>query len=321
MKSAIGGFTVWLVLLKLMTRGYAELTWIDALFLFAPLAIVPLGLELTSRLERGISPSALERLARICQVPAAYCAAAAFLFSPGRIAGSLAGVYLLFCAALGLAGLGRIFRGGYRRLQLASPAVAFLSLPIGGAWLVASRLGLQPLGFHEPIVLLTAVHFHYAGFAAAMMVRPVARVVAPADSNGDSRGAAVRVFRVFAVGVLLGPAMLAIGFLLGPQWKLVVASLLALSEVALAIAFVASFRRVMRAAVRLLLGAASASMVVSMVYAVIWAVGEYPLQPFVGIPTMALVHGSINAFGFALCGLLGWTLAAGESATHAEGMR
>jgi len=32
-------------------------------------------------------------------------------------------------------------------------------LLVGGTWLVASRLGLQPVGFQEPIVSLTAVHF------------------------------------------------------------------------------------------------------------------------------------------------------------------
>lgn len=39
-----------------------------------------------------------------------------------------------------------------------------LFLIVGGLWAAADRLGIQPLGFDPAIVLLTAVHFHYAGF-------------------------------------------------------------------------------------------------------------------------------------------------------------
>jgi len=33
---------------------------------------------------------------------------------------------------------------------------------VGALWLAASRTGMQLFGFREPIVLLTAIHFHYA---------------------------------------------------------------------------------------------------------------------------------------------------------------
>ncbi len=49
-------------------------------------------------------------------------------------------------------------------------AIAGIDLVFAAGWLVASRLGVEPLGFDEPIVLLAAVHFHFAGFVTAVMV-------------------------------------------------------------------------------------------------------------------------------------------------------
>ena len=40
-----------------------------------------------------------------------------------------------------------------------------LYLPVGAVWALFDQFHFQPLGFSGIIVLLTAVHFHYAGFA------------------------------------------------------------------------------------------------------------------------------------------------------------
>lgn len=302
-KTTLPGFLVWCVLMGVESTFDTDLTYIGMLFLFAALVIVPLGLELTAQLEKGTEPTETERIARASRFPAALAVAASFVVKAGPLAGGLAAIWFAFCAILGVAGLSRIFCGGLRELDRACPAIAFLSLPVGGAWLIASRMGQTPLGFHEPIVLLTAVHFHYAGFAAAMLVRPTARILAPRESR--RRGA--RIFRVISFGVLAGPAVLAVAFLFEPQWKLFAAGWLALSELGLAISFLAALRGVRVDGAKFLIGLAAVSVVFSMVYAMIWAVGEYPLHPLVGIPTMAVIHGGVNALGFAFCGLAGWT--------------
>jgi hypothetical protein len=307
-KSVMKGFCAWMVLAAVQETWSTDLTYIAMLVLFAVLVIVPLGLELTALLEKGTEPGETERLGRASWFLAGLAAAGSFLFKAGPIAGGLAAIWFAFCLILGVAGLSRLGRGGWRVLDRACPAVAFLSLPIGGAWLMASRMGLTPLGFHEPIVLLTAAHFHYAGFAAALLVRPVARILAP----GDSHRSGARVFRVIALGVLLGPGVLAIAFLFGPQWKLVAAGWLTLSETGLAMSFLAALPRVHRDEAKFLIGLAAVCVGIAMVYAMIWAIGEYPLQPFVGIERMARIHGTINALGFAFCGLWGWTLAQRE---------
>ena len=92
-------------------------------------------------------------------------------------------------------------------------------LPIGGGWLVLSRLGVSVLGFEEPIILLTAVHFHYAAFATLVLVGLAGRFTRD--------GAA---YRAIAAGAVSGPPLLAAGITLSPSsrwprpWLLVLAS-------------------------------------------------------------------------------------------------
>jgi hypothetical protein len=306
-RNAIFGAVVWCGLLGAAAMDKLNLAWIELLFLLSPLVIVPLGLELTSRMEEGIAPSTPERIARSIHAPMALLAAASFFLAPGRIAASLAGGWLVFCALLAFGGFLRILRGGFRRLDTAFPALAFLYLPVGAAWLEASRLGLTPLRFQEPIVLLTAVHFHYAGFATLLLARAAGRAF---FSTKPQRGVQVTL-RIIFIGVLVGPGMLAAGFVAGPGWKLMAALVLAASEIGLAASFFFALRKMRGFAARLLIGIAAGSVAFSMALAALWAIGEYPLQPFVGLGEMARLHGTANAFGFTLCGLLGWALAAG----------
>src|ERR1700689_2369591 len=106
---------------------------------------------------------------------------------------------------------------------------SFLYLPVGCAWLVASRLGLSPMGFQEPIVLLTAVHFHFAGFAAPLLA------LAAGVAVKKQTLVLQRAFKVLAAGVLGGPGLLAAGFVIGPHFKLAMALLVACSEVGLSL--------------------------------------------------------------------------------------
>jgi hypothetical protein len=49
-----------------------------------------------------------------------------------------------------------------------------------------------------------------------------------------------------------------------------------------------------------------------------WAIGEFPLQPFLHLDEMARFHGTANALGFVLCGLVGWNFV-GRYSRHQKG--
>jgi protein-S-isoprenylcysteine O-methyltransferase Ste14 len=61
-------------------------------------------------------------------------------------------------------------------------------------------------------------------------------------------------------------------------------------------------------AARALLAVSSAAVLACMALAGVYALGEYLRTGWLSIPEMARTHGALNALGFALCGLLAWTL-------------
>ncbi len=271
-------------------------SWIELLFLFAPLVIVPLGLELTRRLDYPVPAPRMEKLAAGIQLPAALATALSFYSLPQSVIVGLAALWLAFVLLLAMERLWRILRTRSRSLDELSALLAVAYLALGAAWFLASRRGWHPLDFREPIVLLTAVHFHYAGFAAAILVRALEHIL--------ERGfVSSLLFPVAAAGALGGPALLAAGFVIGPTLKLAAALLVALGEIALAACFVVLIPGVTEASARIFLFVSAASVVVAMCLAAQWAFGEFPRQPFLDIARMAAWHGSLNAFGFTFCGL------------------
>ncbi len=309
-RSALGGGILWCGLAAGAQKGRINLDTIELLFLLAALVIVPLGLDLSARLD-GTSTPRLEHWAAFAQPGAALLAMASFFFPPGRVSASCALAWLLLCARLGLCGFLGLLRGALRQLDSACAALALVYIAVGGAWFVASRAALSPLGFQEPVVLLTAVHFHYAGFAAPLLARATGRALRGFSSP------ARRSFRLATVGVLAGPAVLAGAFVIGPRAKLAAALFLAMSQFGLGACVWLANPAVSSRVAKVLLRLSSLSLVLGMCLAFIWALGEYAGQPFLNLAHMARWHGVANALGFTLCGLLGWSIA--EHPSHARG--
>jgi hypothetical protein len=306
-RSAIFGGVIWGALAAASLLGLARLTLIELLFLLAPFVLVPLGLELCAQSVGGAESSFLLGTARWVQLPAALCVAGSFRISPGIAAAILVIPWFGFGCVAGIAGLRSLFGGGYKQLQSACRIASLLYFPVGCAWLVASRLGLMPMGFQEPIVLLTAVHFHFAGFGAPL---PAMACGTALQKKGPT---ARRMFAVIAAGVLAGPGLLAAGFVIGPRLKLAMALLVACSEAGLSLYFLAAIPNLRPRLSQILVAFSAASVLFAMAFAAVWAIGEFPLQPFVYLSEMAKFHGVANALGFVLCGLIGWTLSKSSS--------
>ena len=92
---------------------------------------------------------------------------------------------------------------------------------VGGVWLFLCRLGARPLGFGVAIVLLTAVHFHYSGFAAPILVGMTGRQIAESDPSSW------HTFRALAIAVILGTPLLAAGITFSRTLETLAAFLLA----------------------------------------------------------------------------------------------
>jgi hypothetical protein len=288
------GAVIWVALAVASFSPKAHLGIIEVLFLLGPWLVVPLGADLIKGTSNSKSSGVLDSVL----FAAASLTTASFFLDNRTAAAWFAGSWLLVCAAFAGDGLRRFVISGTNSLTQFCFAVGEGYLLVAGAWLVASRAGLQLLAFREPIVLLTAVHFHFAGFASAVFA-------GLADEAFVGRRGR-RLLRMALLAVVLGPGILGLAFLVGPKVKLVAVLLIALGQFGLAGGMVRVGTAAKNRIGRSLLFVAGASVAAGMILAAVWAVGEYPLQAFVNIRQMAEFHGVLNAVGFVVCGMVGW---------------
>jgi len=299
------GAAVWLGMVAGTWGGWPQLGVIELLFLLAPWIVVPLAASLIPPIDNTETPGAPRPALRWIVFAAAALATISLFLPTGILSASLASAWLLLCAFFALRGLRRLWRYRTHSFSQFCFASGEAYLIVGGSWLVASRLGLQPVGFQEPIVLLTAVHFHFAGFLSAVLAGLTY------ERLRETRWS--KPLGTALTGVVCGPGLLGLAFLVGPKVKLAAVILIVAGQVGLATGMVRVALSKVHPVARALLLFSSACIVAGMALAASWALGEYPLQSFVELGRMERVHGTLNAIGFGICGLIGWMNAAEKS--------
>ncbi len=299
------GATFWVLSLAWQVEGLRSMAWSAALLGLAALALAPLVLDLAGEVgEGGISRRLLD-WARLLHMPAAVMLAVSLRLEPGWVAAALVMPWLGLAGMLAVAGAVRIGRRGVWPLASLVRDAGLVMLVVGGAWTVADRLGLRPMGFGADIVQLTAVHFHYAG-----LVLPVVAACVLAEFP-NSRSAATA-----GVGVLAGVPLVAIGITAAQaghgSWGELVAALV-LAPSAMLVGFLQlrlAFQRRWPRVVQVLWIVSGTSLMFGMGMALLYAARAHTLPlPWLDIPWMRALHGTVNALGFALCGTLAWSLA------------
>jgi hypothetical protein len=276
--------------------------WASQLFQLAPLVVVPLGLGLIERHYRGPVSGAIFAAASRLQPAGAAFATLAFWFPRGELSAWFTWPWLMICLLLGLAALGTVWRRADEP-EAACADVALLYLPVGAVWLLLSRLGVTPLGLSEVIVLLTAVHFHFAGFVVSVFAAKVGQALRHVFPAGFA------VFCLVAGASVAGTALVAVGFLLSPLVKVTAILLYVAGLTGLLSLLTVLLPAIEHVYARRVLTFSAASLFVGVILAGVYGVSEYGGELLISIPQMARFHGAVNALGFALCGLLGWTLA------------
>jgi hypothetical protein len=260
---------------------------VNLLICVGMLVIVPIGLRLLD------DPSALP--ARQVWPVGAACGAISLWLPRGAVATSFAMAYALGAAVLCAYAISRPTPP--RREWPAEIAVltALVSPAVAASALVAERSGYHLFGFKLGVLALTVAHFHFAGFAAALIAglqtrtepgraAAIAALTVPAGTMLVLIGYFTTDFVELAGALLLTAGMWTVGWLtwryargLGPD----------------------------RLTAALLTGSA-AVLAASMVLAVSWALGEATGLPHPSLVWMAATHGVANALGFALCAMVGW---------------
>lgn len=268
------------------------------------LVVVPLGLSLVT-----LNARQAKIFAWLCLLqPFAAVGALLALSLEARGATGLFAVpwFALTLGAGVVGGLGLVSREPDRDL---AHSLALCLLPVGGAWLFISRAGFDPLGNGVVIVLLTAVHFHFAAFAGLIVMGCNSARLSGLIRQGNAPAVLEPFGRYAAVAIVLGALLVAVGIAGLPLAGVVGAALLSLAlfvHASLHLLFVVRHQR--GGLVKLLLCISSASVLVSMPLACAWAFGQWTGATIIDFTSMLRLHGMANAHGFVLAGLVGFWL-------------
>ncbi|MGE0489231.1 MAG: YndJ family transporter [Vulcanimicrobiota bacterium] len=253
-------------LLWLVSLGLAERLLALALCLSVPIGLRVLERPVWVRLASGL---------------AAVFGLFSFLLPVGPRA---AGLAMIWAISTGVVALTALWPAPERQLRSLLASAGGVYLAVGGAWMVVARWGQPFMGFDPLLCLLTANHFHYAGFAAPILASRAPRLPAWAGWS-----------------ILVCPILIAIGITALPLLEWMGAVLFAGALIALAVLNLGADYGGPAVLTRL----SWAALLVSMPLAAVYALGQsFPFQA-PSIPWMILSHGLLNAVVFSLGGLAG----------------
>lgn len=303
--AATAGAVVWLAFVLWHHPFPFAASWAAALLVLGPLVLVPLGLRLVPLCEEM---AWLVRVILWLQVPAALILALSFFWESGIVAGMLSLPWLITTGLIALLGILQIAKDRLGPVADLTGNMALVYLVIGGSWTALSRFGMRPLNFEAVIVLLTGIHFHYAGF-----VLPILAAMAARQSNDA-------LARLACFGTVASVPLVATGITttqLGysPLVECIAAWLMALSGLLVALLHLRLALEKRRPAhVRILWTVAALSLAFGMVLAALYGSRGIAEMSWLDIPWMRALHGTANALGFAIAGLAGWNLLRGSEA-------
>ena len=244
------------------------------------------------------------------------CAALAVIalwLPPGRSAGILASGWMCLCLLVALSSPANFLSisqplSADSLLLFLIGAIARIDLLVGGTWFLASRFGMHPFRTGEPMLLLTAVHFHFAGFATAVICSAMLRF---AEQHG------LKLWLQPLLTVVVGmPYVVAAGFVISPALKMGAGVVFSASVAALAIVLRSMAKHTEFPTARFFLEIAAAAVFAGVVLSTAYAIADFGGNQGALIPAMASSHGLLNAVGFCLPALLGWLI---ENSREAEG--
>lgn len=286
------GVILWLVFAILQQpTSPTKLAYVTILIAAAPLFLIPLAWQTIALPDR----------LQLYALPAAFLFTYSFLLPTGWIAGAMTLPWLTLTVVLAFLYARCWWNKGQRGIASICQLAAFLYLPVGGAWGFAHRIDFGPMGFDQVIVLLTVAHFHYAGF------------ILPTITGHLFQFNQFSIHKMIGWGVVFGVPLVALGITGSqfdwPVWiEVVAASIMATAGLLIGISHFRlglSYRRKyygwswMTGGIALSLG---------MCLALLYGWRYYMPIAALSIPQMYALHGTLNAIGFALPGILGWAM-------------
>jgi len=286
------GFFIWLMIVfKWWPFSFFSLNYVQILILSAPLFLIGISLK-----NGGFSQKCIWSTLLI-SVSLAF----SFSLEQGLLAGLITIPWLVFCFFL-------LFKeiktwqknnkpSGKKPVRLA----AFIYLLIGAFWLLADRLDFQPLNFDPTIVLLTAAHFHFAGYLLLMIASWIISFF-PAKMMKGVSIALISGVPLVAIGITTSH----FGFPAGIETVSVI--VMVAGGASTGFLHLILGWRIRKHLFGLFWMIAGIALVGGMALALLYGLRNIVIISFLTIPWMYAVHGTLNAIGFALPAVIGWFL-------------
>ncbi|MFE9740441.1 YndJ family protein [Streptomyces sp. NPDC006477] len=261
---------------------------VSAVVTIGMLWVVPTGLALLD----GPRPPGWDPLRRAWPLLAVPGVLSLWLPRSG-LSTALAAVYALATLALALQAPARLFLTRSLRPDEVAVLTALAASSVAGLALVAERASYPLFGFDLELLALTVPHFHFAGFAAALVAGLLCRV-----SDGPAA-------RFAALSVPAGTLLVLLGYFVDDWAELAGAVVLTAGMTTVAVLTLRE-RRATAAdrLTRALLTVSAVVLFVTMLLALSWALGEATGLPHLDLTWTAATHGLGNALGFTVCALL-----------------
>lgn len=294
------GLLVWLVAMVVWWQPHPQDPgWIIGLLFFSVLVLMPASHAL-QRHPNAVLPwhSHLETACGLLQLMA-------FFERPGIQAVLMSLPWLAFRTWWAFEGLRDIAVTRPRDGAGWTLVAARIFPAIGAAWLLANRANWMPFGFDALIVLLTAAHFHHAGFTLPLMAGLGGKALPGPLSRHSCQL------------ILAGVPLVAIGitcthFKVLPWVEPVSVCVLVAGALGTAVVQMQmAFQKDLVGWSRPLFFISGLSLFIAMLLALGFGLRSVLPQWALPMPSMWAVHGTLNTFGFGLCGILAWRKHAG----------
>ncbi len=280
---------IWLAVVAMLKARAVESSWVVILLLFSPLMLMPLWFGESAKLWRRKFDDA-----------AVIVLAGSFLREPGWEAALFAVPWLVVRARAVWDVAMEWRKNGLPSMAESCENAATVFPAIGAAWLVAHRANWTPWNFDPLIVLLTAAHFHHAGFTLPLM----------AGLNAKARPGCWTRFS--CVAILLGVPLVAMGITCTHFGVLRFVepfgvTVLVLGALGVAISQMRrGLEREWNIWPRIGFITSGASLLAAMLLALGFGLRCVFPNLALTMPQMWAIHGTLNAFGFGMCGILAW---------------
>ncbi|MBT4012270.1 MAG: YndJ family transporter [Planctomycetaceae bacterium] len=180
-------------------------------------------------------------------------------------------------------------------------AGGWLFIAVGGLWFTSLIVG-KPLGVYDmEFTMLTALHFHFAGFALPVLTGQLIHF------STKNKRALINVLIITCPIMLVSIPAVGIGIACSPTIEVVASISLLTCCILMAVCqiYCAGF---IKSHGGWLLSISATALIASSIMAVIYSTGEYTGNQSLSIPIMIVSHGALNSLGFSLLGLVGWTI-------------